>query len=73
MTDRPKREVTIGSLKIIFGWDISAGLIQFCGDGWSFHILIQPKHWIWGYEPEEYDRICDYWGAGPLALFVKLN
>lgn len=53
-----------------WGWRRNAGLLCIAGRSWYLHLAIQPRHWVWGKETEPYDCLCDYWGAGPLFLFV---
>ena len=51
------------------------GLISIeIGKWWTLHLFIRDKeHWIWGHEVEEYDQLGDYYGLGPLFLFVAFN
>jgi len=66
-------DLTWRDFAVEFFWIKRAGLVSVSWGRWAFHLGVRPSHWRWGYSTEDYGLCMDYWGVGPLFLFVRLN
>lgn len=59
-------------MDVTFFWK-EAGLVSAHFDRVSLHLLPSRPFWKWGFSVEPYDLCMDYFGLGPLFLYIKLN
>lgn len=61
-------------MQLFFGWHRAAGLVCISfgrgprGIGYNVHLIVSPKHWLWGFEGTWYDGPIRAFGLGPLLL-----
>lgn len=69
----PKIDLTWRDFAVEWFWIKRCGLLSISWGRFAFHVGVRPSHWKFGYSTEDYDLCMDYWGLGPLFLFVRLN